>query len=403
MKKGIFDHMIFLSVCSVLVFAPIAGGAVRGVFLWPVVLALGFLAWLGFCKKCLKGERLLVRTVLDKPIFAFSAIALVSCVFSVYKQESILSILCVGAFLGIYYLFVDILDERRESFLAALVVVLAAGLSVFGLLQYLGFLPHPWWVPSRFLAATYVNHNHFSGFLELAIPLALGFFIDAETKRLPQRWFFMAALGVMVPAFLFAQSRGAWMSLSAALCVMAFVSLRKKIAAKFGMLSVFFFMVLVVFFVYAQSPVVAGRLQSQDPGSSGDVSWQTRLKIWEGGLRMAQERPWLGFGPGTFASAFPRFRPEGLLTAANFAHNDYLQSAVEMGFLAPLILFWLFGLIFKHGFGRASSSSWLVLGCAAGILSLFLHGFIDFNFHIPANLLLCTCFAALVAREAAKV
>ncbi len=401
MKKGLFENIIFSGFCAVLVFALVAGGAVRGIFLWPVVLALGFLAWLGFCKKCLKGESFLSRTALDKPILAISLLALVSCVFSIYKQESILSVLCLGAFLGSYYLLADILDERKESCLMAL-VVMGVGLSVFGLLQYLGFLPHPWWVPRRFLASTYVNHNHFSGFLELVIPLALGLFIDAERKRLPRRWFFMAALGAMVPAFLFAQSRGAVLSLGAALSVMAFVSLRKRSRATSGVLAAFFIVGLVVFFVYRQSPALAGRMQVQDIVSNGDASWQTRLEIWEGGLQMVRERPWVGFGPGTFASAFPRFRAEGLLTSANFAHNDYLQSAVEMGLLAPLILFWLFVVIFKRGFGRAPASSWAVLGCATGILSLFLHGFIDFNFHIPANLLLCICFAALVARGAVR-
>jgi hypothetical protein len=40
------------------------------------------------------------------------------------------------------------------------------------------------------------------------------------------------------------------------------------------------------------------------------------------------------------------------------------------------------------------------LGCAIGILSLSLHGLIDFNFHIPANMLLFSVYAGLIMAPA---
>jgi len=40
-----------------------------------------------------------------------------------------------------------------------------------------------------------------------------------------------------------------------------------------------------------------------------------------------------------------------------------------------------------------------VLGCAIGVLSMALHGLVDFNFHIPANMILFTIYAAIIMAE----
>jgi len=41
-------------------------------------------------------------------------------------------------------------------------------------------------------------------------------------------------------------------------------------------------------------------------------------------------------------------------------------------------------------------------GCAAGVLSLSLHALVDFNFHIPANMILFTVLAGCVVAECKK-
>ena len=45
-----------------------------------------------------------------------------------------------------------------------------------------------------------------------------------------------------------------------------------------------------------------------------------------------------GTGIGTFIWAFSAYRPEGLQAQANFAHNDYLHMASEMGVASLVFL-----------------------------------------------------------------
>ena len=106
----------------------------------------------------------------------------------------------------------------------------------------------------------------------------------------------------------------------------------------------------------------------------------------------------IGTGIGTFVWAFNRFRPEGLNVQANFAHNDYLDMAAEMGLLAPIIAIWIIFIIINTGL-RDGVAHPEILGCAIGILSLSLHGLVDFNFHIPANMLLFSIYAGIIMKR----
>lgn len=82
------------------------------------------------------------------------------------------------------------------------------------------------------------------------------------------------------------------------------------------------------------------------------------------------------------------------------AHNDYLEVLAESGIIGGASLIGLafggLGYLFvlwmkrKDYFVRG-----IVFGCMAGIVSLLLHSFVDFNLHIPANALYFVVLFAL--------
>ena len=127
-----------------------------------------------------------------------------------------------------------------------------------------------------------------------------------------------------------------------------------------------------------------------------ETSFQTRLKIWQGTVDMIRSYPLTGVGIGDFIWAFPRFRPEGLNVQANAAHNDYLQIAAETGIAGLLAMTWLLVTLIGSAV-RNSYEEPVKIGCVIGLLSLSLHGLVDFNFHIPANMLLFTVCAAIAS------
>lgn len=101
-----------------------------------------------------------------------------------------------------------------------------------------------------------------------------------------------------------------------------------------------------------------------------------RLALWSGGLKMIQERPWLGHGAGQFQIEYPRFRTREELELSTFhrrflaspatAHNDYLQILIEGGLPAGVLFLLAVTMLLR----RAPTSHWgplLAFAVLAGV------------------------------------
>ena len=110
-------------------------------------------------------------------------VALLSSFFSIYKYDSLYALARIIVYFLMFYLLVYNYHEKLEKMIVAIVVGMGAILSLYGIMQYFNYLPHKWWDPEMFLASTYVNHNHFAGYLELVIPVTLGGLLLANRQR----------------------------------------------------------------------------------------------------------------------------------------------------------------------------------------------------------------------------
>jgi O-antigen ligase len=113
--------------------------------------------------------------------------------------------------------------------------------------------------------------------------------------------------------------------------------------------------------------------------------------VWADTLRLIRERP-LGAGLGAFEAAYTKVQTVDVNARVDYAHNDYLQLAAELGPVAAL-LFW--AMIFALG-ARTLRASWtaasparqsIALGATGALAALLLHSLTDFNLYIPANAL----------------
>ena len=86
-------------------------------------------------------------------------------------------------------------------------------------------------------------------------------------------------------------------------------------------------------------------------------------------LAMIHDRPWAGFGLGTWSAAYPAYASYDDGTFVNQAHNDWLQWGAEGGlpFLALLLL------VAARTFRPAIRSIWGI-----GLLAVFFHGLLDY-------------------------
>jgi hypothetical protein len=146
-----------------------------------------------------------------------------------------------------------------------------------------------------------------------------------------------------------------------------------------------------------------GLLSRFDGGVQQDARWQ----IFAASARAAWTYfPW-GSGLGTFAGVFAPFQSPMLTHFVDFAHNDYLQLAVEGGL--PFLLLAGLALTLAASSVRRllrrlrddPASPWAVLqaSCALGLLAVLLHSLVDFNLRIPANAMVAAFLAGVLLRR----
>lgn len=129
-------------------------------------------------------------------------------------------------------------------------------------------------------------------------------------------------------------------------------------------------------------------------GESLDIRIPVSRDTW----RMAQRRPWFGWGAGSFEIVFPAFQGsylrnhDGRLQARfEHAHNDWLELLAETGFVGASLFLVPVGIAGVISWRRARlAGRWALAGC--GLLAAY--AWIDFPFHNPAVAILwMTLFA----------
>lgn len=100
-----------------------------------------------------------------------------------------------------------------------------------------------------------------------------------------------------------------------------------------------------------------------------------------------------------FSFAYPQFRSPEVVSLLNYAHQDFLQLASEMGLVGLVIFGWIIFCLFKLGFNLiknniASYQKAQIIGSLSGVFGLLVYSLYDFNLHIPSNVII---FVILIA------
>jgi O-antigen ligase/tetratricopeptide (TPR) repeat protein len=388
--------MIQFLLALILIFAPILRGAVNPCVFMAIYIIILFALLISIPGIFVNGEIRIRRTPIDIAILLFFLAAIISGLNSRYIYGSFTELIRLGNLGMVFYIAANFIRTEKDIKRVLDIVLITAGaIAIFGVLQYLGALDKSWWDNPRFLSATFVNHNHFAGYLELVIPVCLGMILtEADTgKKAIYIYLFLILSG----AFLLSMSRGGWLSLSIAMTFMAWIMLKKGKARFILFMAILFFITLVIF-VY--NVVDAGVLFKRI-SSYRELDFSGRVEIWKGTLGIIRDNLFSGTGPGSFIYNFPKYRPIGLNMFVNYAHSDYLQVASEMGIFGLGIMIYIIWRIIKKALGthmmaRTNFKTWASLSLATGILSIAIHNIGDFNFYIPANAFIFTVFSGLI-------
>ncbi|MDA2912754.1 O-antigen ligase family protein [Acidobacteriia bacterium AH_259_A11_L15] len=297
-------------------------------------------------------------------------------------------------------------DSKLRQRLVLALLGLGLAESLYGLTQYLAGWPYVLTLRNPFYAdratGTFINPNHFSGLLEMVLPLGLGLVLyqlerlkntsrgrRGETGEQPLRLVFFFFLSLLIfLGILFSRSRMGIFSALAAVVGMfllwATASWRRSRAVP---VLLAFVLGAGAFGLWLGLEPVVERFEALE------ASYLARQEIWKDTVSLIKAHPFFGTGLGTFPLRYTEHQTTFLNRLVNQAHNDYLQFAAELGLVGAGLLFGLILALLGRlivAFYRAERGRdrFLLLGCCGSILALLFHSFADFNLQIPANALI---------------
>lgn len=264
------------------------------------------------------------------------------------------------------------------------------------------------------LHGSFVNPNHFAGYLQVALALAFAHLvfqlrqgnrteswkgrIEKLVKRLVPISTSVVLWGTVAAGLALSRSRGGILAaaLSTIILVVFAVAHRRAPARRRTALLVSAGLLAAGLFaasITRDAPLL--RFLGSDPR---DVGRDLRVEIWRTSRSAWRQFPLLGSGLGTFREAFRRVQPREVSGLVEQAHSEPLQLLVTGGVAGALLgLAALFGtlIVLARAFflQRHREESAFVLAGLGATIALLLHGLVEFNFSLPAT---PATFAALL-------
>jgi putative inorganic carbon (hco3(-)) transporter len=347
---------------------------------------------------------------------------------SMAPHQTLSHLLLLVTYLTAFFLTLVLCRNRRaKKRLVYGLVSLGVFEALYGLIQYLtGWQQIFTYVKKFYLeeaTGTYINRNHFAGFLEMILPFAFALallcagalFKNAlgeertirkifSSKELPSPvfWFFLAVL--LFAALVLSRSRmgiiSALVSLAAIMALSNTATMRSRTRAAVAVL--FCLAVLGLVFWIGSDPVM-NRFETL--GQEYNLSGQNRISIWRDTLGLIRRHPFLGTGLGSFSVVYPSVQTTFLTRLVDHAHCDYLEVASELGLPGAFLLFgsifWiLVQAVRQYRIAAERFDKAVSLGCFGSITAILVHSLADFNLYIPANALVFVVILAMARSDA---
>lgn len=377
---------------------------------WPLAIWLAWLAWVGFSLLPLPQSWLgwLSPAALQVHQAVADAGGEPRWSLSLVPGRTVAGLLLSVSYF-LLYLLVLALAQPRERLRLILLTLVVSGLiqGGYGSLMQLSRIEYNFFEHKQFYlgyaTGTFVNRNHFAGYLGLCIAAGVGLILSdlggggARTWRQHLRDFInlmfstkmqvRLALAVMVIGLVLSRSRMGNTAAFAALtiCGLGYVLLRERSRLPQALILFLSLMVIDTLIIsqWFGLEKVVQRIEQTD------MQTEARSDLFSQLLPVAAEHAVTGAGLGSFESAYLPHRPADVLLRYDHAHNDYLEFLIETGVPGLALMLLLVGLHALHALRvLLRRQDRLRVGSAfavlMAILAAALHASVEFNFQIPA-------------------
>jgi len=267
------------------------------------------------------------------------------------------------------------IEGRWQASVLAAVTANLGAVSLYALLQFVGYLPLLPYQAAEAGIRVYVEQGRAIGFFEspnylamylvpLIVFIAASSAAQAAYNRLNIGWYLLpASLGLI--AVWLTGSRGGLLGLAVALLWLGARRISRGQALKRSW--------WLVGLLLPTSLIIAATLGWR----STDVD---RLHIWQTATRLIQSQPLTGIGPGQFGYYFLGDPNNAETTAAQLAaayhpHNLFLGFWLSGGLLSLVGLIWLLARVWQRY--RLQRTDPIVIGATAALLAIVVHGLVD--------------------------
>lgn len=208
-------------------------------------------------------------------------------------------------------------------------------------------------------------------------------------------------VAIFIAGIVLSYTRAAWLSLFASIGLWIIIKLKIKIR------TVFILGVTVIVAFFALQTTIFQRLENNETESSGkfsehiesianittDASNLERINRWKCALRMFKEKPFWGWGPGTYMFQYAPFQlsRERSFISTNFgdlgnAHSEYLGPLSESGIFGMLSFMLIIFLAYRTSYRVYHQTKskdireftlFIILGFTTYVIHGFLNNFLD--------------------------
>ena len=396
-----------IGICALIVFGVAAHGAVedwaRAVLETGAgLLLLVWAIWFYFNR-----DEQPVFSPLLPPLAAFSFLVLAQWLFHATASpfHTRMELLLLLADLMVLFLAVQVF-RTLEDWRGFVWFGMGFGflVSIFGILQHLTFNGKLYWFREMRYGGIpfgpYANRNHFAGFAELILPLAL---VPLVLGRVRRERFLVVGLFAVLPigALFLSASRGGIVSFGVELGVLALIIVWRRTMGKhiFAAAAILLLALLMVSWLG-----VGQILQRFSSMQSLEMSEGKRASMRRDTWRIFLDHPLLGTGLGTLQIVFPPYETLYDGKIVNHTHNDYLEALAETGLAGALCCAWFLGVLLSESLKRlrqlnSSFAGALQLAGFIACCGFLVHSLVDFNLHIPANAMLFFLMAHLATAD----
>lgn len=242
----------------------------------------------------------------------------------------------------------------------------------------------------------YNDHTSYGAALAFILPVLIGFLINRKHTLIKTITITLTII-IITTGLIFSYTRAAWLSL--AIAFISFIIIKSKI--KFRNILISLIILLAFSFSFKTQILTSLKSNKQDSSSNiteqiqsmtniaSDASNLERINRWSSALKMFKEKPFFGFGPGTYMFQYAPYQMsyDKTIISTNFgdggnAHSEYIGALVESGVLGSItfiiiLITTLYTAINLYSRLKNKELRILILSLTLGLISYYVHAFLN--------------------------